>query len=64
MRFFNTEGPPRRRAIAAAAGVLLGAALVVTPWAVRGAADSTTYASATLVLRAVQRRGPRPPIVA
>ena len=44
--------PARRRAIAAAAaGVLLGAALVATPWAVRGAADSTTYASATLVFR-------------
>ena len=42
----------RRREIAgAAAGVLLGAALVVTPWAVRGAADSTTYVSASLVLR-------------
>ena len=45
--------PARRRAIAAAAaGVLLGAALVATPWAVRGAAaDSTTYASMTLVFR-------------
>ena len=39
----------RRRATAAAAAVVLvGAALVVTPWAVRGAADSTTYASMTL----------------
>lgn len=43
----------RRRAIAvAAAGVLLGAALVVTPWAMRsGTADSTTYGSTVLSAR-------------
>ena len=47
------RNPARRRAISAAAvAVLLGAALVVTPWAVRGgAADSTTYASMSLVYR-------------
>ncbi len=46
------RNPTRRRAIAAAAaGVLLGAALVATPWAVRAAADSTTYASMSLVVR-------------
>ena len=43
----------RRRAIAvAAAGVLIGAALVVTPWAMRGSTgDSTAYASMVLTLR-------------